>query len=54
MRQTVTTAIQACSMVFSTQRMKSETPIPTTAAVTMAESRMAVPVASGWNDHTAA
>ena len=54
MRHTVRTASQAWAIVVRTQRKKSATPIPTTAAVMMADRRIAVPVASGWNAHTAA
>ena len=54
MRQTVITASHACRIVWPTQAKKPEGLILTTAAVMIAERRIAVPVARGWNAQTAA
>ncbi len=54
MKQTVTTASQICRAVRTRLVRKPSTPRPKTSAAISAATRMPVPVASGWNTHTAA
>ena len=46
---TVRIAIRLCLQVVPTASKNCPGPTPTSAAVMIAESRIAVPVASGWN-----
>ena len=54
MQATVMTASQACRSVCATQAKNPATVSRKMIAVTMAATRIAVPVASGWKPQTAA
>ena len=54
MKQTVTTASQICRAVRARLVRKPSMPSPKASAAISAATSMPVPVASGWNIHTAA
>ena len=54
MKHTVRIASRLCRQVAPTHSMNRPGPTPTSAAVMIVESRIAVPVASGWNTQLAA